>query len=176
MSTTADSIRSRAWCLFRRGPRSYAVPVHCVAEIVPVERLSPIPLGPPCLLGLLALRRDVIPVVALDVESAGSTQDPGGMRAVLVVRNGRGPWGIQIDREGTIVTEEVDDDRSSSPWSGRGRSQIRRGETVFEILDLDRSWQEASAAIRACYGRGPTGVPASADLPNRTDLHCEAER
>src|SRR5438874_1226602 len=66
----------RAWCLFRCGRATLAVGLEAVAEVVEVERLVVLPHSPPRVLGLCALRREVIPVIGL-VDPGDEPAGPG---------------------------------------------------------------------------------------------------
>ncbi len=68
---------------------AFAVGLEAVAEVVEVERLVRLPQSPPHVLGLCALRRDVIPVVAVQRTAA----EPSSRFLVLILRTSQGGMG-----------------------------------------------------------------------------------
>jgi purine-binding chemotaxis protein CheW len=159
---------TRPWCLFRCGRAAYAVGLEAVAEVVEVERLVRLPQSPPHVLGLCALRREVIPVVALDRPEGGPAAAFGKL-PVLIVRTARGQWGVRIDAEGTAVAEEpLDpagpaDDGSGAAFVGT----VRRDDTSYAALDPEATWSGLRRGIDEWYGGTPVrDAPAGADAPS----------
>ncbi|MDR3637330.1 MAG: chemotaxis protein CheW [Isosphaeraceae bacterium] len=151
LSQSHSSTRSRPWCCFRSGARSYAVDLRAVVEVIETEGLVRLPHSPKGILGLCAFRRDVIPVVRL---GAGSEADaaPRERIDVLILRTEQGFWGLRIDRSGTTVTEDfleeetaLDDDPSAAPPVLIG--SLRRGDTVFSVIDPEPTWQRLRTAV-----------------------------
>ena len=159
------SVEGPAWCLFRSDRRDLAVPLEMVKEIVSVEGLVPFPLGPPRLLGLFSLRREVVPVLKL-YETSDDRTSPNELDAerhvVMITRAGQGIWGVRIDREGILVAEgspvKPALDRilgNSPPLPGR----LERAGTSYDIVDLEAVWR--SLIDLSAYRRGsraPGGI------------------
>lgn len=61
---SSDGVEA-SWLLFEMGKMLFATDLEPVLEVVPIERLSPVPLAPPILSGLMNLRGAVIPAVDL---------------------------------------------------------------------------------------------------------------
>jgi chemotaxis signal transduction protein len=155
MTQAIDSQKRRPWCLFRIGQAPYAVCLESVVEIFLVEELVQLPLCPPCLRGLCALRREVIPVIAPEVrrQGEGDPQRDEPKRTVLVLRTSRGTFGILIDREGASVAEEPAQAEAARPSCG-SRSIVRRGEGSHEVVDPEELWKQTRAQIESwfCFG------------------------
>ena len=147
----------RAWCCFRCGPASYAVGLDSVAEVVEVERLVRLPHTPPRVLGLCALRRDVVPVVALDRPESGTAGAGPGTLLVLILRHPQGAWGVRIDGEGTVVAEGPldsavpDADGSGLTFLGT----VRPEETAYAAIDPEASWRELRRGVEVWYRSSP---------------------
>jgi chemotaxis signal transduction protein len=147
---------TEAWCLFRSFQQPYAIPLECVSEVVSVESLVRLPLGPPELLGLCTIRRDVIPVVGLidgRPAEAGAHQNPS---AVLVIRAERETWGIGISREGIIVDDQQLGEDESAMAAGLGprvqAESVRRGETSYTVIDPEALWRSVRGLVERWYG------------------------
>jgi purine-binding chemotaxis protein CheW len=149
---------ARPWCLFRCGKVPYAVGLEAVAEVVEVDRLVGLPLSPPRVLGLCALRREVIPVVGLDRGPAG----PAGRVLVLILRGARGIWGVRIDAEGTAVAEEPLDPSVPGP-DGSGATflgTVRRDGPAHAAIDPEATWRSVREGVEQWYGSPPAREPA----------------
>src|SRR5947209_17970221 len=107
MVKTVDERRSHAWCLFRSDSRHFAVRVDYVSEIVPLDRLVHLPYGPPELLGLCSVRRDVIPVFRVTASDSGEMEAAEPANSALILQAEQGAWGVAIHREGIIVLEDI---------------------------------------------------------------------
>lgn len=157
MDPTAPAVPStttKPWCLFRCGRTSYAVGLSAVAEVVEVERLVRLPHSPPRILGLCALRREVIPVVSLDREDDGPMTGSSSGLLMLVLRTSRGDWGVRIDAEGTAVAEEPLG-TTAPPVDRPGVSllgTVRRGETAYAVIDPEATWQSLRRGVDDWYG------------------------
>ncbi len=146
------------WCLFQCGSTSYAIGLESVAEVVEVERLVRLPHSPSRVIGLCALRREVIPVVELnepgDEPSLSlSSNHPPGRLLLLILRTSRGHWGIRIDAEGTNVAEESVHASSPSrgPFGPVFLGTIHRGETRYLVIDPEPTWQNVRQGVDDGY-------------------------
>lgn len=79
------------------GRETYAVSIDMVREILAVGRLTPLPLTPPFVCGVMNLRGSVIPVIDLKVRF-GSEPALIGRRSSIVIVETR-----HRDRDGTLV-------------------------------------------------------------------------
>lgn len=143
---------TRPWCLFQSGPRSYAIGLESVAEVVEVERLVRLPHSPPRLIGMCTLRREVMPVISL---GASEQPSPAGKHVVLILQTGRGPWALEVSSEGTTVAEEP---LEGPPPEGGPEAlatvflgTVRRGETCYAVIDPDATWQGVRAEVERWY-------------------------
>src|SRR4051794_6008810 len=150
----------RPWCLFRSGERHLAIGLESVAEVVEVERLVRLPTSPPRVIGLCALRREVIPVIGLNDPGPEPPAGPPGF-LVLILRTGRGTWAVRINAEGTLVAEEsVDDVAPAAERLGPAfLGSVRRGDTCYAVIDPEATWQDVRQSVEDWYcdrsGRDP---------------------
>ena len=70
------------------------LPSACLAEVVALPRLMPVPHAPPWLLGVFSWRLRPVPVVSYDLLAGGEGHTPGPRArvAVLYPLPGRQPW------------------------------------------------------------------------------------
>jgi chemotaxis signal transduction protein len=152
VTESIDTQKRIPWYLFGSGHGAYAVCLESVVEIFLVDELVQLPLSPPCVKGLCALRREVIPVIA--PEGLRKPQgDPPGIeprKTVLVMQTSRGAFGILIDREGATVSEAPAEAQEARP-SGGSRSVVRRRELSHEVVDPEELWKQTREQIESCF-------------------------
>ena len=89
------------WCVFESMGHSYVIDLNAVVEVRIVERLLRLPDPPGYVVGLIMLRRDLIPVLTPDSEpnSPPPPVEPGA--SVLVLRSEDHFWGVVV-KEGSV--------------------------------------------------------------------------
>ncbi len=150
-------VSAPSFCLFRCGTLALAVAVEDVAEIVETDSIVRISGCPPRIAGLCPYHRQVVPVVSLEPRPAGHRE----CGAVLILRTSHGPWGIRIDRDGTVISSA----RPSrhEPTEGGGFvsiGTIREGTADFALLDPGATWRALRDVIVNWYadtGEAPSG-------------------
>ncbi|QDV35814.1 chemotaxis protein CheW [Tautonia plasticadhaerens] len=158
---------SRAYCLFLSESRPLGVPLDAVAEVMEAGRLVRLPLCPGQVVGLCTYRGKIVPVVRPGDEGGGPPGGgEGGGRAVLILRTGRGLWGLSIDRGGVSVEVAGEGPAGEGPPIGRGfvaSGSVGRRGTSHAVLDPDRSWRGVKTEIDQWYadalGSGGDGFP-----------------
>lgn len=144
----------RAWFLFRCLDQPYAVRLESVSEIIPADRLIRLPLAPPELVGLCAIRRDIIPVVALPGGPSRPASSLDATSAVLVLHAEQGVWGIGISREGVAVVEAEPQEDRLAPAPGHPEMPHRticRCGSVYSVIHPERAWAGVRASVVRWY-------------------------
>lgn len=75
-------------CSFRAGPHCFAVDSACVAEVLHSARLTPVPLAPAAVAGLLHLRGRIVPVIDIRRRLGLEPGEPNAAQTNLVLRLG----------------------------------------------------------------------------------------
>jgi purine-binding chemotaxis protein CheW len=92
--------------------RSFGVDVSRVQEVVRPQEVTPIPLAPPGVAGLINLRGEI--VTALDLRVRLGSETRAGERAMnLIMTSDQGPVSLLVDEAGEVL--EVDDGRFEPP-------------------------------------------------------------
>lgn len=139
----AETARTEDFVVFFLGEERWAARLQEVARIVELERVVPVPSTNPALLGVVALRGVVVPVLALEHAAA-----PAGAGATRVARWALLPaaWpgvALAISRlDGYLRVPESEVD---------GRTVQAGGAAVVPIVDL-------AAAVASIIGDGPLDV------------------
>ncbi|MBR0664445.1 chemotaxis protein CheW [Roseomonas hellenica] len=121
-----------------RGTR-IALAASGVAEVIRAPRITRVPSGPPCLLGVTHLRGTILPVVSLSRLLAAG--DPAGSAERVVVLRRDPRIGLAVDSVEALQAIE-----GAGPVPADGRLQL--DETGARWLDLDTALQERFAARR----------------------------
>jgi purine-binding chemotaxis protein CheW len=155
MASAPDTTRPHAWCLFRSQSARLAIPLDRVGEVVAVDRLVPVPLSPPELLGLCTIRREVIPVVRLNCDDGQATAQATRAATVLTVRTEQHRlWGIGIHRDGITVFDETITEEgtpAARSWDDDASNTIRRGDELYTILHPDQTWAAVRGTVERWY-------------------------
>jgi purine-binding chemotaxis protein CheW len=127
---------------FRLGEETYALPLRNLDEILPLPTVSPVPFTPPHLLGVVAHRGGVLPVVdvrpVLGIE-AGEEAAEGGR--LLVVVHGAEKLGVLAEAVAQIVKLSEDALTPPPETLEAGRAAYLRGTAESEggplvVLDI----------------------------------------
>jgi purine-binding chemotaxis protein CheW len=95
---------SGIWATFRLAGELFAVPVEHVQEVMMPQPLTPVPLAPAHVVGLINLRGHIVPAVDLRARMqvpADSSVQAGG---VVVIRTGGELVGLLVDAIGDVLT------------------------------------------------------------------------
>jgi purine-binding chemotaxis protein CheW len=141
-------------CTFRLGDETVGLPALRIQEVVRVPRITPVPLAPMCVLGLINLRGQVVAAVDLrrrlelpepSAPVGASLSEDDALAAVcVVVETSDGLASLLVDDIGDVL--EVDETRILPvPATLRGAPRaLARGVwpqdgTLVLVLDVDRA-------------------------------------
>ena len=94
---------NRMYATFFIGDHFFGVEVEGVQEVFAVQEITPVPLAPPVIAGLMNLRGEI--VTALELRNRlGFPPRPAGMEAMsVVVRTAEGPVNLLVDQIGDVI-------------------------------------------------------------------------
>ena len=139
-----------AWCTFRLGGHQYGIDVRRVQEVLGACDVSPLPLAPRGVRGLVNLRGQIVtaidPRVLLDVPGRTDARSPH-----LVVTHAGSPVSLLVDSVGDV--ERVPDaglQPAPDTLELRRRALVKGAAPLpgrlLVVLDLDRVLEAAFAA------------------------------
>lgn len=136
------------WMRFRCGGAELAVPAQQVERLAPLQAITPVPLVPPRILGLMNLSGDAVPLLDVARFLGLPTTPWTGVRAVLVCAAERYRVGLVCER--AIGVEHISPSAIGAPELA-APERVRAlaiGELATEagvrvLLDLDRLLDEA---------------------------------
>jgi len=142
---------------------TYAVPIDAVREILEVGRLTPLPLTPDFVTGVMNLRGAVVPVIDLQARFFGRAAVIGRRSGIVIVEVGRGDQdgalvvGVLVDGV-SEVQQIAEDDIDPPPLLGvriareflAGMAKVR--DSLVPVLDLERVLsREALSTLMAAH-------------------------
>lgn len=141
----------RGWCFFQSeaGPR--AIDAAAVVGVIEVPRFVEVPLGPPCLRGLLVHRREVVPVLGLGPrpEPCGERRRAAPERA-LVLQSGRDVFGLSIER---VIALEVGTNPERCPAATPDGDDLEQNGRRYRVLDARTLWGSCRGEVETSFRR-----------------------
>jgi purine-binding chemotaxis protein CheW len=91
----------------------FGVPIENVQEVLEFQEITPIPLSPPVLPGIINLRGQILTTIDLKarLELTGAEEQTDTM--MIVVRTSEGPMNLIVDKIGSVL--DVDSERFEKP-------------------------------------------------------------
>ncbi len=139
-SSAEESELLRELLAFRLATASYAIPVERVREIVRLRRITPVPRVPRSVVGVIALRGEIVQVIDLRRRLGLETPEPTRASRVIVLHGDDDRvTGVLVDevREVLRVTEEAMQPAAIGD-SGRVAELCVKGDEFVSVIDLDR--------------------------------------
>jgi len=140
--------------VFHRGSQTFALPPTSVAEVLGQMEVTPVPFAPAWIEGVVGVRGDVVPVLALQTYFGLGQVQEAATRRLVVIRHEVHTLAVWADR---IVGVEAIEPGALEPPLGNlpeamlkvCRAHFRMGETVVHCLDLDQLLAESRARVVA---------------------------
>jgi purine-binding chemotaxis protein CheW len=133
----------RTLCTLTVDNQLYGVDVLRVQEIIGEQRLTPVPLASPTVVGLLNLRGDIVPAISLRATLGLAAAERGAKCAHVVLRTGNGLASVIVDAIGDVL--DADEGRFEEPpdtLSGSARELVsgvlKLDDRLLLELDVDR--------------------------------------
>lgn len=156
---------------FALGHETYAVRIDAVREILEVVHMTPLPLMPDFVRGVMNLRGAVVPVIDLSARLGLSTTVIGRRSCVVMVdipapEDGRQTLGVLVDSVYEVFDASYSDQENVPRMGTRIsadfiRSMLRvRGQTTAEI-DLARVLEQTALADLIAQHQPPSTLRAS---------------
>jgi len=131
-----------AWIAVRIGDAEFGIGIERVREVLPPPEVTRVPMAPPSVLGVVSVRREVVPVVDL---GRRLLERPAEHGRLVVVSHGEPaePVGLLVDAVvGLIgrhaVREEPTEPVAAALDDGLMTGVVRAGGRSVALLDLDR--------------------------------------
>ncbi|MGH0034347.1 MAG: chemotaxis protein CheW [Myxococcota bacterium] len=125
---------------FRLADSPYAVPVERVREIVRLRTITPVPRVPSSVLGVIALRGEIVQVVDLRMRLGLATPDPSRSSRVIVLHGDDDRvTGVLVDQVREVLRVSEESFRPATSGESASVTELCvRGEEFISVIDLDR--------------------------------------
>lgn len=148
-SSHVELIAAKQYLCLAVGKETYAVGIDVVREILEVGRMTPLPLTPEFVRGVMNLRGAVVPVIDLKARFGNEQSDIGRRSSVVIVeadhKDQDGPLVVGVLVDGVSeVLEIADQDIEPVPALGTRipreflQGMAKAKGTLLSILDADR--------------------------------------
>jgi purine-binding chemotaxis protein CheW len=133
-----------SFCSFRLGDFLFGVQAGRVQEVLRGVPVTPVPLAPPGLVGLLNLRGQVVNVLDLK-KRLGLQETPPGQAPFCVILKDRSQWlGLLVDEIGDVLEPPAASfEEAPANLSGEARKLIlgayKLRKRLLLVLDLDKA-------------------------------------
>ena len=134
--------------------RSYGVDVARVREVIRPQEITPIPLAPPEVAGLLNLRGEIVTALDLRVR-LGSAPRPRADAMHMIMTTEHGPVSLLVDEAGQVI--EVDTETREPPPATLGG---KARDLIVGVYPLDG---ELVMELDAVHAIDDTTIPSGTD-------------
>jgi len=123
---------------FRLADSAYAIPVERVREIVRMRPLTPVPRVPEAILGVIALRGEIVQVVDLRMQMGRPTSEPSRHTRIIVLHgDDERVSGVLVDEVSEVMRVRERELRASDE-GGAVVELCVRGDEFVSLVDLER--------------------------------------
>jgi purine-binding chemotaxis protein CheW len=132
-----------ACCSFRVGGRWFGLPVERVREVIRHPTVTPVPLAPPVVAGLINLRGEVLLALDLRIRLGFAPAGPAHRPVDLIFQSKDGAVSLLVDETGPVLElrdEEFEAIPETVPASLRNllRGTYKMADRLLLVLDPDR--------------------------------------
>jgi purine-binding chemotaxis protein CheW len=86
----------------------FGVPVEKVQEVLEFQHITPVPLAPPVLPGIINLRGQILTTFDLKTRLNLSSSESAGEPMMMVIQTSEGPMNLVVDKIGPVLDVETD--------------------------------------------------------------------
>jgi len=94
---------NQRYCTFFLNGICFGVPVEGVQEVLEYQEITPVPLSPAVLPGIINLRGQILTTIDLKSRLNLSATETNEKRMMMVVRTSEGPINLVVDRIGPVL-------------------------------------------------------------------------
>jgi purine-binding chemotaxis protein CheW len=143
-ATHVDGGAEFAYVAMEIGGQTFGLPINDVHEVFSVNRITPVPLAPPMVTGLINLRGRVVTAICLRT-LLGMDKTPGRRdRMAVGVESGREPFALLVESIGDVMrlqasTLEPCPVHIGAAWRAVSQGVYRLETGIIVILDLKQT-------------------------------------
>lgn len=131
MSAERDSDEQNQYLTFRVRDETFAMGILAIKEIIEFGALTPVPMMPRCVRGVINLRGRVVPVIDLAVRFGGEPSQPHRRTCIVIVEVGneeeRQDLGVMVDGVNQVIEIPVQDIEPAPGFGAKVRPEFIAG-------------------------------------------------
>jgi purine-binding chemotaxis protein CheW len=144
---------STSYCTFWLDGQRFGIEVLDVQEVLRTQSMTPVPLAPEAITGLINLRGQIITAIDLRQRLELPPRDDGAASVNIVVRTEEGPVSLLVDSIGGVLeVDRADYELPPETISGAGRDLIagvyKVDGPLLHVLEVERVIGELVTATR----------------------------
>lgn len=144
---------STSYCTFWLDGQRFGIEVLDVQEVLRTQSMTPVPLAPEAITGLINLRGQIITAIDLRQRLELPPRDDGASSVNIVVRTEEGPVSLLVDSIGGVLeVDRADYELPPETISGAGRDLIagvyKVDGPLLHVLEVERVIGELVTATR----------------------------
>lgn len=144
---------STSYCTFWLEGQRFGIEVLDVQEVLRTQSMTPVPLAPEAITGLINLRGQIITAIDLRQRLELPPRDDGAASVNIVVRTEEGPVSLLVDSIGGVLeVDRADYELPPETISGAGRDLIagvyKVDGPLLHVLEVERVIGELVTATR----------------------------
>lgn len=142
-----------SYCTFWLDGQRFGIEVLEVQEVLRIQSMTPVPLAPVAITGLINLRGQIITAIDLRERLELPTRDEGAPSVNIVVRTEEGPVSLLVDKIGGVLeVDRADFELPPETLVGAGRDLIagvyKVDGPLLHVLEVRRVISELVSATR----------------------------
>lgn len=144
---------STSYCTFWLDGQRFGIEVLDVQEVLRTQSMTPVPLAPEAITGLINLRGQIITAIDLRQRLELPPREDGASSVNIVVRTEEGPVSLLVDSIGGVLeVDRADYELPPETISGAGRDLIagvyKVDGPLLHVLEVERVISELVTATR----------------------------
>ncbi|MSR63060.1 MAG: chemotaxis protein CheW [Planctomycetes bacterium] len=145
---------SQQLCTFHLERLFFGVSVQEVQEVIRYQEMTPVPLAPSVVSGLINLRGQIVTAIDLRRRFGMPDRETGRLPMNVVVRTDEGPVSLLVDEIGDVLEADGDHFEAVPPTLSKEMHELLRGVykvkgALLLVLDTGRALQSGPPAARA---------------------------
>lgn len=121
------------FCTFILGDLTFGLQVHAIQEVIRYQEMTPVPLAPAIVRGLINLRGQIVTAIDLRLRLNLPPRSDDALPMNVIVRCGDGAVSLLVDEIGDVV--EVDPELREAPPPTLGAAARELVSAVYKLPD-----------------------------------------
>lgn len=173
-AVTGSMAESRQFLTFELAKERYGIGILDIKEIIEYGSLTPVPMMPEFIAGVINLRGSVVPVIDLMLRFGGEATKIGKRTSIVIVETSDGnkqtEIGIMVDMVNEVLDISIGDIAPPPAFGANIRTDFISGMGRMEsgflvLLDMDHVLSINELSLLQQVSEGASAIPEKAETP-----------